>query len=89
MSTEFVRGAGGALKLSQSYNFVDKREAVDELRTVIDDAGLSYKDVAEKSGVTRQTLDRWFMGRTMRPQLPTLNAVGRVFGKRLGWVDDK
>jgi hypothetical protein len=35
MSTEFVRGAGGALKLSQSYNFVDKREAVDELRTVI------------------------------------------------------
>lgn len=83
----FVRGVGGALKLSQSYNFVDKREAIDELRTLVD--RMSFKEVAEKSGVSRNTLDRWFLGKTMRPQLPTLNAVGRVFGKRLGWVDDK
>ena len=85
--TNFVRGTGGALKLSQSYNFVDKKEAIDELRTLIDT--MSFKDVAEKSGVSRNTLDRWFLGKTMRPQLPTLNAVGRVFGKRLGWVDDR
>lgn len=85
--TSFIRGVGGALKLSQSYNFIDKKEAIDELRTLIDT--MSFKDVAEKSGVSRNTLDRWFLGRTMRPQLPTLNAVGRVFGKRLGWVDDK
>ena len=85
--TNFIRGVGGALKLSQSYNFIDKKEAIDELRTLIDT--MPFKDVAEKSGVSRNTLDRWFLGRTMRPQLPTLNAVGRVFGKRLGWVDDK
>jgi transcriptional regulator with XRE-family HTH domain len=84
----FVRGVGGALKLSQSYNFVDKREAIDELRTIIEDQSMAFKDVAEKSGVSRNTLDRWFLGKTMRPQLPTLNAVGRVFGKRLGWVDE-
>jgi transcriptional regulator with XRE-family HTH domain len=83
----FIRGVGGALKLSQSYNFVDKKEAIDELRTLIDT--MPFKDVAEKSGVSRNTLDRWFLGKTMRPQLPTLNAVGRVFGKRLGWVDDR
>ena len=83
----FIRGVGGALKLSQSYNFVDKKEAIDELRTLIDT--MPFKDVAEKSGVSRNTLDRWFLGKTMRPQLPTLNAVGCVFGKRLGWVDDR
>ena len=41
--TNFVSGAGGAIKLSQSYNFVDKREAIDELRTLIDTMPLCAK----------------------------------------------
>ena len=86
---KFERDARGVLQLDKSYNFVDKHEAVDELRTLIEDDALKLKVVAERSGVTRQTLKRWFDGKTLRPQAPTLNAVGRLFGKRLGWVDIK
>jgi hypothetical protein len=85
----YVREPSGVLRLNKSYNFVDKRESVDELRTMIDDSGLSWKQVHEASGVGLSTLHNWFLGRTLRPQSTTLNAVGRVFGKRLGWVDAK
>lgn len=86
---KFVRERGGALKLDRSYNFVEKRAEVDELRTLIEDEGLKIGKVAERSGVTRNTINRWLNGKTQRPQVPTLNAVGRVFGKRLAWVDIK
>jgi hypothetical protein len=85
----YTREPSGVLKLDRSYNFVDKREAVDELRTMLDDDRMSLRVAHEKSGVALSTLHGWFNGKTMRPQLPTLNAVGRVFGKRLGWVDNK
>ena len=79
----------GPLNLNKSYNFVDKLPYIDKLRTMIDEADFKMGYVSNKSGVTRTTLRNWFSGKTRRPQAPTLNAVGRIFGKRLDWVDDK
>jgi DNA-binding phage protein len=77
---------GGALSLNKSYNFVDKAEIIDKLRTAMDDAGLTLSVASNKSGVTRQTMRRWFNGKVMRPQVPTLNAVGKLVGLKLAWT---
>jgi DNA-binding phage protein len=79
----------GPLNLNKSYNFVDKLPYIDKLRTIMEEADVKVPYVANKSGVCRETLYNWFSGKTRRPQAPTLNAVGRIFGKRLDWVDDK
>jgi len=84
-----VKGSGGALSLNKSYNFVDKAEIIDKLRTAMDAADLSISAAANKSGVTRQTMKRWFDGKTQRPQVPTLNAVGKLVGLKLAWVYSK
>lgn len=82
-AAEYTRGV---LALQKSYNFVDKVEIIDELRTAIDDAGYSVAFIANKSGVTKKTLYKWFAGKTQRPQYPTLNAVGKIVGIQLKWV---
>jgi len=80
----------GPLNLQQSYNFVDKIEAIDLLRTWKEEAHMSLAELSRQSGgVCTITLKRWFDGKVRRPQLPTLNAVGRAFGKELKWVDIK
>lgn len=77
----------GSLNLPKSYNFIDKHPVIDEVRTWIQDAKMPIAEVTRRSGVTAPTIRKWLDGTTRRPQAPTLNAVGRVFGKRLGWVD--
>lgn len=77
------------MRLDKSYNFVDKVEVIDQLRTALDDAGVTYAYACNKSGVCRSTLKNWFSGKTIRPQFPTLNAVGRVVGMELAWVRAK
>lgn len=76
----------GRLNLNRSYNFVDKAEIIDKLRTAMDDAGMTISLASNKSGVTRTTMKRWFDGKTKRPQVPTLNAVGKLVGLKLAWV---
>jgi transcriptional regulator with XRE-family HTH domain len=77
----------GALQTTRSYLFIDKHPVIDEIRMLMKDTGYSRKDLAEASGVSPSTLRAWDLGQTTRPQAPTLNAVARVFGKRLGLVD--
>jgi transcriptional regulator with XRE-family HTH domain len=79
----------GALRLVTSYNFVDKQEIIDEVRTIVQDEGMSLRQIELHSGVCSQTMAKWFNGKTRRPQAPTINAVLKVFGKRLGVVDAK
>ena len=82
-----IKGKGGALDLARSYNFVDdKHEIIYELRNMMDDAHVTLSYVSTKSGVRKETMRAWFNGKTKRPQAPTLNAVGKVFGRKLGWV---
>ena len=80
--TNFKRG----LKLEHSYNFVDKALIIDKLHTALDDAGFTVAATANRSGVCTKTLYAWFGGKTKRPQVPTLNAVGRLVGLELQWV---
>lgn len=83
---QFNPKARGALNLKQSYNFIDKTPIIDELRTALEDLHLSYKEIADRSGVSPTTIHNWFSGKTKRPQVPTLNAVGRLVGWQLKWV---
>lgn len=76
----------GRLNLKKSYNFVDKDDIIDRLRTAMDDADVSVSYAATKSGVCRQTMNNWFSGKTRKPQVATLNAVGKLVGLQLRWV---
>jgi hypothetical protein len=78
----------GPLKLGKSYNFVDKVEIIDVLRTAIEDNHLTITALSNKSGVAPKTISRWFDGKTKRPQVPTLNAVGKLVGLKLNWVKE-
>jgi transcriptional regulator with XRE-family HTH domain len=73
----------------KTYLFRNKDPVIDELRTLIQDEGLSYQDIHVKSGVSVTTLRNWFHGETRRPQSPTVEAVGRACGKMRVWVDMK
>ena len=71
----------------KSYNFgADKDPIIDEVRTVFQDSGWTYKRVEDESGVTAVTLRNWFEGKTRRPQAATVNAVLRSMGFKLGIV---
>jgi hypothetical protein len=70
----------------KSYNFIDKDPLIDEIRTVFDEAQVTYKWVEDESGVTAKTLSKWFDGKTKRPQAATINAVLRALGYKLGVV---
>jgi hypothetical protein len=75
----------GPFKLNRSYNFVDKEEIIDILRTAVEDNHLSIHALSNRSGVAQTTIRDWFNGKTMRPQFPTLNAVGKIVGLKLKW----
>jgi len=73
----------------KSYNFIDKDPMIDEVRTIVERSGASYKWVNEESGVSVNTLSKWFDGTTRRPQAATMNAVLRSLGFKLGVVEDR
>jgi transcriptional regulator with XRE-family HTH domain len=70
----------------KSYVFVDKDPIIDEVRTIVQMSGATYKKIEEDSGVTSATLRAWFQGKTRKPQAATLNAVARVLGYKIGFV---
>ena len=71
----------------KSYNFVDKDPMIDEIRTIVEQSGATYKWVNENSGVSVNTISKWFDGQTRRPQAATMNAVLRSLGFKLGVVE--
>lgn len=66
---------------ARAYNFKDKDPIIDQLRTAIQEEGMSYPEVAEVSGVTVQTLYNWFNGDTKKPQHATVMCVVRGIGR--------
>ena len=66
--------------LYKSYVFKTKDPAIDKVRTVVQDAGLSFEEIRDKSSVSTSTVYNWFHGATRRPQFATLNAVARACG---------
>jgi DNA-binding phage protein len=69
-----------SLKLYKSYNFTDKDPIIDVMRTLVEKSGMSWDEIAEKSGVSKTTLYGWFQGKTMRPQFATVMAVLTTLG---------
>jgi transcriptional regulator with XRE-family HTH domain len=67
----------------KSYSFVDKDPIIDQVRTIIQDSHMLYKDIAEASGVGKETIRKWLDGGTKKPQAATLNAVLRACGHKL------
>jgi len=70
----------------KSYSFQDKDPIIDEIRTVVQQTGRTYKQIHEDSGVSTATLTMWFSGATRKPQAATVNAVLRSMGYKLGIV---
>ena len=60
----------------KSYNFTEKDPIIDEIRTVVQQHGSTYKDIHEHSGVSTSTLTNWFTGPTRRPQAASNAACG-------------
>ena len=69
----------------KSYMFRQKDPIIDKTRTIVDDSGMSYTEISEKSGVSTSAMSGWFLGATRRPQFCTINAVGRACGHELVW----
>lgn len=64
----------------KSYIFKDKDPAIDIVRTLVQDSGMSAKRLQDESGVPASTVRNWFKGPTRRPQFATLQAVARSTG---------
>lgn len=65
----------------KSYLFRSKDPIIDALRTAKQDAGMSYKEMHEKSGVSVGTFSGWFDGNVKRPQFGTVSATALALGK--------
>ena len=74
------------IHLQKQVNFVDKDPIIDEIRTIVQDSGSTYKQIHEDSGVSANTLSAWFSGDTRKPQAATINAVLRALGYKLGGI---
>jgi len=79
------------LKLYKAYNFTDKDPIIDKLRTLFQAAKahnkkLSYKVIAEQSGMSTTTMYNWFDGKTRRPQFATVMVFVRALDADLAIV---
>lgn len=68
------------VQLYKTYLFKDKDPVIDMLRTAMQKEGMSFKDIADISGVSKNTLANWFYGDVKRPQHATVTAVARALG---------
>jgi hypothetical protein len=71
----------------RSYSFVDKDPVIDEVRTIVQQAGLLRKkgglqQLYALSGVASSTTHNWFFGSTKKPNNATIEAVARSLGFR-------
>jgi hypothetical protein len=84
----------GRMKLYKSYMFRDKDPAIDEFRTVMQDAygpkitNKNMVEIEDMGGPTSQTIRNWFFGETKRPQNCSIEAAGRALGMKRVWVKD-
>ena len=83
------------MKIYKSYSFRRKDPAIDEARTMIEDATggrITHKTlrmIEEQGGPSVGCMAGWFFGKTMRPQNPTLEASGRALGMKRVWVQNR
>jgi hypothetical protein len=66
------------MKLYSSYLFRDKDPIIYQVWDII--KHVPFSEIEHKSGVSVQTLHKWFYGKTCRPQAATVRAVLRAAG---------
>lgn len=69
------------------YRFLDKDPVIDYFREAMRRSGLTYAQIAVKSGITTQTLRKWDLGETRRPQAITLRFAMEACGFTEVWLD--
>lgn len=74
------------MKFYKNYMFTKKDPAIDAIRTVMQDQGLSYKDLADMSGVAESTYYNWMEGSVRCPQHATLAASAIAMGMKWALV---
>jgi transcriptional regulator with XRE-family HTH domain len=67
----------------KSYNFTDKDPIIDFVRTLINSSHFSLSKIAEDSGVSQNTINKWLYGETKKPQAASINAVLRALDHKL------
>jgi|SRR6187401_1626707 len=70
----------GVMHLYRSYVFKDKDPAIDKIRTIVQDEGVSEAQLHILSNVSVTTFASWFRGNTKRPQHATLAAAASALG---------
>lgn len=79
----------------RSYVFRTKDPAIDELRTIVQDAyggrltRKVLKGIENEGGPKVGTTANWFFGDVLRPQSASIEAAGRAAGYRRVWVKNK
>ena len=68
------------MHLYRSYVFKDKDPAIDKIRTIVQDEGVSEAQLHVLSNVSLTTFAAWFRGDTKRPQHATLAAAASALG---------
>jgi len=63
----------------------EKDPVIDQVHTMMDDAGADYTKTAEASGVSRSAIYNWLEGPTMKPQFCTIAAVAGALGYEMTW----
>jgi len=58
----------------------------ENLRKAITQSGLVVKEIADKSGVKKTTIDNWIGNRPTTPRVNDLVSVARVLGVSAEWI---
>ena len=80
-----------SIGIYRTYNFIDKDPVIDEIRTIVQDEGMMARlsDLGTLSGVSPQTLTKWFRGATRKPHNATVMAVVTSLGYERRFVKAK
>lgn len=99
MSVKRRKGVNGHAKRTQgtrgiivykTYMFKTKDPVIDELRTLMQDEGATYKEIHDAGGPTEGTLYNWFKGTTRCPSNAAVRAAAGAMGYRAGrWVKER
>jgi hypothetical protein len=76
------------MALLRTYRFVDKDPVIDELRTIVNDEGLSKRlaSVATLANLHPSTVKNMFHGATKKPQNATVMGIITALGYERKWI---
>lgn len=79
------------VRVLRTYRWIDKDPVVDELRTMVNDEGLSKRlnIVADLASLARTTVHNLFKGETKRPQNATVMAIVTSLGYQRKFVRER